>query len=410
MTTNIHRLRKDFPIFAAKPTWSFLDTAATAQLPQQVIDAVAEYQCAYRAPVHRGLYREAVRATAVYEDARKRIASFIKATGPAEIIFTSGATGSSNMLVSMFEHTYAWAPGDEIVTTVMEHHSALVPLQEFAKRRRLKLKYIPLAKGYALDYSMLDTLITSRTRLVSVMLASNVLGTVNDVKKIAKRAHAVGALMVSDMTAGVGHLPVSVRALEVDFAYFSGHKFCGPTGIGVLWGTRALLNTLEPGSYGGGMIREVTEGGATWVEGVDRFEPGTPSIAGAIGMGASVDYLSAHDLRDIHRYVQALTKILTGALANIPGVRIFSAPPTKNVGIVSFVVEGVHPHDLAEIAARHGVAIRAGHHCAMPLHTALGVTATARASLYLYNTKADIDALVEAIQSAQKLFHTHTHA
>lgn len=403
MTSNIKKLRTDFPVFTTKPDWAYLDTSATSHMPQSVMDAMAEYHCAYRAPVHRGMYKEAVRATEAYEGARARVAKFIDAQ-PEEVIFTSGATGSSNMLAYALEQSIDWVAGDEIVTTVMEHHSALIPLQELAKRKKLVLKSIPLNKTYALDYNKAETLITNRTKLVSVVLASNVLGTVNDVARISELARAVGALLISDATAAAGHLPLSAQKLGVDFLYFSGHKMCGPSGIGVLWGAKQKLDWLCPGFFGGGMVEEVTPLSATWATVPHKFEPGTPNIAGAIGLGAAVEYLTDHRVADIRTYVEALVTVAQAALKKIPGVRVFSAKPSKNVGVVSFTVDGVHSHDIAEIAARQGVALRAGHHCALPLHDALGVNATVRASFYLYNTKQDVDALVHSIAEAQRIF------
>jgi cysteine desulfurase / selenocysteine lyase len=404
VNSHIPTCRADFPIFSAKPDWAYLDSAATSHLPQQVLDRIAEYQCGYYAPVHRGLYREAVRATDEYERARATIAKLIGAHDSHEIIFTAGATASSNMLVYALEHSIVWQPGDEVVVSIMEHHTSLVPLQELARRKGLVIKYIPLSEGFVLNYDIAEALITERTRLVSVMLASNVLGTINDIVRIAARAHAVGALMVSDATAAVGHIPVSVGALGVDCLYFSGHKMCGPTGIGVLYATSALLAWLNPSFFGGGMVSNVTQDHATWVEGPAKFEAGTPNSMGAIGLGAAAEYLLAHEVSEIARYVSTLVTLTRETLAQSDGVRLYAAEVERNVGVVSFSVEGIHPHDLAEIAARHNVAIRAGHHCAIPLHAALGAHATARASMYLYTTKADIDALGASIRHARTLF------
>lgn len=404
MTTNIKKLRGDFPIFHTKPDWAYLDTAATAQVPQVVLDAVGEYCCAYHASVHRGLYREALRATEVYERSRATMARFIHARSVNEIIFTSGATASSNMLVYMLEHSHLLRPGDEIVTSVMEHHSVLVPLQELVRRKRLKLVYIPIKADLTLDYEQALTCITSRTKIVSVMLASNVLGTVNNVHRLARRAHEVGALMLCDATAGIGHIPVDVVKLGVDFLYFSGHKMCGPTGVGVLYGRSEVLAEMEPGMYGGGMIEDVTLKHATWTRAPARFEAGTPNVAGVIGLAAAVEYLLGHDLESVHIYVSALLVRAQEALREMGTVKLFSAPADKNIGILSFVVTGVHPHDMAEIAGRQNVALRAGHHCALPLHKELGVSATVRASFYLYNTIQDVDKLVDAVREARRVF------
>ncbi len=404
MRNNIKKFRDDFPVFHAKPEWVYLDTAATAQVPQVVIDAVAEYQCAYRASVHRGLYREALRATEVYERARGTVAGFLNAESDEEVVFTSGATGSSNMLIAMLEHSGLFTEGDELVTTVTEHHSSLVPQSMLAQRLGLTISCIPIKRSFALDYEYARTMIGRRTKLVSVMLASNVTGVIHNVRRIARMAHEAGALVVCDATAAAGHLPIDVRALEVDFLYFSGHKMGSPMGIGVLYGKRALLRTLEPGWYGGGMVEEVDCTGARWTDGAQRFEAGTPNIAGAIGLATAVEYLTERNVIAIRQYIEALVARAMGELKAIGGVHLFAAVSHANVGVVSFVIEGVHAHDVAEIAAREGVALRAGHHCAMPLHEALGVFATVRASFFLYNTKHDVDALVSAVKKAKRVF------
>ncbi|MBP9749137.1 MAG: cysteine desulfurase [Candidatus Pacebacteria bacterium] len=404
MRTNLKKMRDDFPIFHTKPDWAYLDTAATSQVPQVVIDAVAEFQCAYRSSVHRGLYREALRATEVYEQARSTVAGFLNAESSEEVIFTYGATASSNMLIAMLEHSGIFTEGDELVTTITEHHSSLVPQSMLAQRIGLTMSCIPMKHSFLLDYEYARSVVTQRTKLVSVMLASNVTGTIHNVRRIARMAHAVGALVVCDATAAAGHLPIDVRALEVDFLYFSGHKMGSPMGIGALYGKRELLRDLEPGWYGGGMVEEVTCTGARWTDGPQRFEAGTPNIAGAIGLATAVRYLAEHNMVVIRQYIEALLVRAVEELRAIDGVQVFTAAPHLNVGIVSFVVEGVHAHDVAEIAAREGVALRAGHHCAMPLHEALGVSATVRASFFLYNTKHDVDALVAAVKKAKRVF------
>lgn len=401
--------RSDFP--SLTPQAGYLDSAATSLTPVPMLRAMDEYYRAYRASTHRGLYTSAMRATEAYEQARADVATFIGADAD-EVVFTSGATASANMLTYALEHTLDLREGDEIVTTVMEHHAALLPLQELAKRKGLTLKHITLV-GNTLDYDVAERLITNRTKVVSVMLASNVLGTVNDVERIAKRAHEVGALMVLDATAAVGHIPVDVKTLDCDFLYFSGHKMCGPTGIGVLYGKKEKLENLKPGFFGGGIVNTVTFTEATWNASPQRFEAGTPNIAGAIGLGAAVAYLNNIGLDSIHAHVRELTTHAHEVLGTIPSITLFSAPPAHNVGIVSFAfdgsphseaVRGAHPHDIAQVCADRGVAIRAGHHCAMPLHTELGVPATARASFYLYNTKEDIAALEQSVRRAAALF------
>jgi cysteine desulfurase/selenocysteine lyase len=389
----------------------YLDTAATSLTPTSVLQAMGEYYRGYRASTHRGLYKSALRATEAYEHARHTVAELV-GSNSKEIVFTSGATASSNTLTYAFEQSLELHEGDEIVTTVMEHHSSLIPLQELAQRKRLTLKHIPL-DGLALDYQNAEELITDNTKIVSVMFASNVLGTVNDVARITRRAHEVGAVMIVDGTAAVGHMPVSVRDLECDFLYFSGHKMCGPTGVGVLYGKKKWLERLSPSMFGGGIVESVTLENATYTTAPHKFEPGTPNIAGVIGLGAAVDYLSEIGLVEVQKHCQELTAYAQQKLSSIEGLTLYSARPENNVGIVSFTLEGlphseavqgVHPHDIAQVCADNNVAIRAGHHCAQPLQTELGIPSTARASFYMYNTKEDVDALVEAVQKARSLF------
>lgn len=422
MIIDAHKIKKDFPVLGRPGlprTLVYLDTAATSQTPQVVLDAMDAYYTSFRANVHRGSYEEGEMATAAYEDARAKVARFIGAD-LREIIFTAGATASSNMLVSMLEYSTQGSPGlpkedrdflgflnpgNEIVTTVMEHHASMIPLQEFAKRNGLTINYIGLPYGgLGLDYGVAEKLITSKTKIVSVMLVSNVTGVVNDVARIAEMAHKVGALVICDGTAAVGHIPVDVQKLGVDFLYFSGHKMCGPTGVGVLWGRGELLEKLEPGVYGGGIVDEVTLEKATWRDVPLRFEAGTPNIAGVIGLGAAVEYLEKIGIENIHTHCASLANEAIKKLEEISGVTVYAARDTQNVGTVSFTIDGIHPHDIAEILGRDGVAIRAGHHCAMPLHTALGILATVRASFYFYNTHADIDALVAGVKKVQEIF------
>ncbi|MEK7568492.1 MAG: cysteine desulfurase [Patescibacteria group bacterium] len=431
MQLDTETIKKDFPIFYEGPPFVnlrrtalrkplvYLDNAATSQTPRVVLDAMEAYYTDFRANIHRGSYEEGEMASAAYEEARGKVARFIGAD-PREVIFTSGATASSNMLVSMLEHSISGSSdlpqegqnflrylksGDEIVTTVMEHHASLIPLQALAKRQGLTLKHLPLGKdSLTIDHAVLEKLITEKTKIVSVMLASNVTGAVNDVARIAECAHKVGALVICDATAAVGHMPVDVKKLSVDFLYFSGHKMCGPTGTGMLWGRGELLEKLEPSVYGGGIVDEVTLEKATWRGVPARFEAGTPNIAGAIGLGVAVEYLEKIGLTNIQEHSAMLVNEAIKQLEKISGVTVYAECDVQNVGVVSFVVDGVHSHDVAEILGREGVAVRAGHHCAMPFITALGVPATTRASFYLYNTMSDIDALVRGIKKAQEVF------
>lgn len=392
--------RSDFP--SLTPQAVYLDSAATSLTPEPVLRAMEEYYREYRASTHRGLYASAEKATDAYEKVRADVARFIGAE-PGEVVFTAGATASSNMLTYALEQSLALNEGDEVVTTVMEHHASLTPLQELAKRRTLTLEHIPL-NGLELDYKNAEKVITEKTKIVSVMLASTVLGTINDVARIAKMAHEVGALMIVDATAAVGHMSVDVKALDCDFLYFSGHKMCGPTGIGVLYGKWEKLEGLKPGYFGGGIVDEVTQTTASYTAAPQRFEPGTPNIAGVIGLGAAVRYIEDIGLENIQKHCHEVTAYAQGKLAEIEGLTLYTTSPEKNVGIVSFTVDGVHSHDIAQVCADYSVAIRAGHHCAMPLHTVLGIPATTRASFYVYNTKNDVDALVEAVEKTKKLF------
>ena len=405
MQFNPQTIKQDFPLFNNAPDLVYLDSAATSQTPQVVLDAMNAYYATFRANVHRGLYKESETASEAYEGARTKVARFIGAKNPQEIIFTAGATASSNMLIAMLNHSGRLNGGDEMVATIMEHHASLIPLQEVAERHGLVLKHIPLKENsVTLDYEEAERLITSRVKLVSVILASNVTGTINDVARIAEMAHRVGALVICDVTAAVGHLPLDVEKLGVDFLYFSGHKMCGPTGVGVLWGKEEILETLEPGIYGGGIVDEVTPEKATWRGIPERFEAGTPNIAGVIGLGVAVDYLETIGVSDLKKYSKILVQKAITQLSEISGVTVYAAPHEQNVGTVSFTVEGIHPHDIAEILGREHVAVRVGHHCAMPLVTALGVNATTRASFYLYNTEKDISVLVQGIRKAKEVF------
>jgi len=420
---DLQKIRDDFPQLDG-PDYHYLDASASSLTPQPVLDAVIEYYTKYRANTHRGLYREAVRATDAYEAARKAVAKFIGAGEPSEVIFTSGATESSNMLVRMLEVSFGWDLADEttavtkeIVTTEMEHHGALVPLQELAERTNMNLKHIPVLLpsgdapegerdgGPVLDYEAAERLIGPNTVLVSVMLASNVTGTINDVARIGKLAHKHGAIFVVDATAAAGHIPVDVKALDADMLYFSGHKMMAPTGIGVLWARMPLLERLKPAVFGGHMISHVDMQKARWAPIPERFEPGTKNIAGVIGLGSAVGYLSVIGLENIHRHAGMLAFMAVQKLEQIEGVRVFSpCDPKQNFGVVSFAAEWAHPHDIADILGRDRVAVRAGHHCAEPLHGVLGVPATVRASFHIYNTKEDVEALVEGVKKAREIF------
>ncbi len=398
------KIRNDFPQLNGVDN-HYLDSAATSLTPQSVLDVVIDYYTHSRANVHRGLFPEAIRATDLYEDARKKVAAFINAE-PDEIIFTSGATESSNMLVRMIDESLNFTDEEDknIVTTVMEHHGALIPLQEFAFRRGIPIFSIPL-QGTELDYQKAEEMITDNTILVSAMLASNVTGAINDVARIAAIREKHHTLMVVDATAAVGHIPVDVKKLGCDALYFSGHKMFAPTGVGVLWAKKEVLERMKPTTFGGHMVAHMEEGRGTWADIPERFEAGTKNIAGVIGLGAAIDYLQHIGVEHIHAYVQELTAYCISRLGEIPGVTIVAEQDvTKNVGIVSVSCAWAHPHDIAEILARDHVAVRAGHHCAIPLHAALGIDASVRASFHVYNTKEDVDALIIGLEKARVIF------
>jgi len=400
------KIKKDFPLFNTEEGKKlvYLDSSATSQTPQVVLDAINEYYTGFRANIHRGQYGMAERADKVYEDAREAVAQFIGAES-REVIFTGGATGSANMLVYALENSGIFHSGDEIVTTLMEHHSVTVPMQELAKRKNLTLKFIPVTVSRELDYEAAEKLITKKTKLVMFVGFSNVVGTANDMKRLCAIARNNGAISAVDATQGAGHAPFNVRDIDCDFLFFSGHKMCGPTGVGVLYGKKALLEKIEPGYFGGGMIDTVTEGVTTWAPVPNKFEAGTPNICGVIGLGESVRYLTSVGMDKIEEHLHELLRYGFEELQKVPGVTLYcQEDPKKNIGVISFLVDGVHPHDTAEILSRLHIATRAGHHCAQMLIRALGTFAVNRASLYLYSSKEDIDALIRGIKEVQKTF------
>ncbi len=402
MNIDINKIRKDFPQLS-DGSYHFLDSAASSLTPTTVIDAMNSYYVNDRANVHRGLYGQAVRATERFEDTRGAVGTFINAFAD-EIIFTSGATESSNMLIRSIEESLELKEGDEIVTTQMEHHSGLVPLIQLAKRKKLTLKYIPML-GVRLDYDAAASLITSKTKIVSVMLASNVTGTINDIAKLADMAHTVGALMLTDATAALGHIPVDVRTLHADALYFSAHKMFGPTGLGILWIKHDLINKLEPSVFGGHMIETVGAFDASWAPAPSKFEAGTKDIGGIYGLHAALLYLSALEVKNIHAHTSELVRETIASLKNIDGVTVVAEEDSHaNSGIVSFTTSFAHPHDIAQILGDAKIAVRAGHHCAMPIHEALVIKASTRASFHAYNTKEDVEALIEGIKKAKEIF------
>lgn len=398
-------LRARFPIFrrpASELPLVYLDSAATSQKPDLVIDAIDDFYRRRNANVHRGVYALSARATQAYEGARAAVGEFIGARDRREIVFTRGTTESINLVARAWGSSHLRA-GDVILATELEHHSNLVPWQLLAAEVGAEMRYLRMTEEGRLDLSDLDRLLDRRVRLLALGHVSNALGTVNPVRELAAAAHAVGARVLLDGAQSVPHLPVSVSDLDVDFLAFSGHKMCGPTGIGGLWARYELLQAMPPYQGGGEMIESVSLAGSTFAAPPARFEAGTPNIAGAIGLGEAVRFLAAVGMAAVHAHTAELVEYALGQLEAIPGLRLFGPRPDRS-GSVTFTLDGVHPHDLASILDRRGVAIRAGHHCAMPIHTRLGLPATARASFYLYNTRADVDALVEGLLAAQALF------
>jgi cysteine desulfurase/selenocysteine lyase len=400
----IATIRRDFPILARmvgdKPL-VYLDNAATSQKPESVLRTMDDYYRRYNANVHRGVHRLSEEATAAYEQARLKVARFINAPSDKQVIFTRGTTEGINLVA----HTWGRAnlgPGDEVLITEMEHHSNIVPWQILADQIGFTLRYIPITDGGELDLSELDTLLTPATKLLSFVHVSNVLGTVNPVRELVAAARAVGAKVLIDAAQSVPHMPVDVQALDVDFMVFSSHKMCGPTGIGVLYGKRDVLEAMPPWQGGGDMIREVRMSGSKWNTLPYKFEAGTPSIAEAIGLGAAVDYLSAIGMEWIHAQEQALVRYAAARLSQIEGLHIVG--PQDRAGLVAFTFNDIHPHDLSAILDQDGVAVRAGHHCAMPIHDRLGVAATARASFYFYNTPDEVDHLCAGLEKATEIF------
>ena len=405
---DVQRVRADFPILERQVhgvPLVYLDNAATTQKPRSVIRALADYYEGYNANVHRAVHTLGQEATERYEEARQKIAAFIGAPSPESLVFTRGTTEAINLV------SYTWAKaniraGDEILTTPMEHHSNLVPWQRVAQEQGATLRFIPMTEDGALDLSGLDRLITERTRLVALAHASNVLGTINPVAEIARAAHAAGALVLLDGAQSVPHMPVDVADIDCDFLAFSAHKMMGPTGIGALYVRPSILEEMEPFQRGGEMVREVWLEGATWNDLPYRFEAGTPNIADAIAWGAAVDYLRGLGMDNVRRHEVETTGYALERFRELrEQAQVYGPPdPEQRGGVVSFCAPAVHAHDLGTFLDLQGIAIRAGHHCAMPLMRHLGVPATARASFYVYNTREEVDLLVDALHSAFRYF------
>jgi cysteine desulfurase/selenocysteine lyase len=398
-------IRRDFPILQQRVHGRplvYLDNAATTQKPQAVIDRVAQYYTAENANVHRAVHWLSDRATSAFEEARAAVGRFLNASDSREVVFVRGTTEAINLVAASFGRSRV-GPGDEIVISAMEHHSNIVPWQILCEQQGARLRIIPITDEGELDLDAYRALLSDRTRIVSVLHVSNVLGTVNPVEEIVRLAHRRGIPVLVDGAQAVAHRPVDVQTLRCDFYAFSGHKMFGPTGIGVLYGTSAMLESMPPYQGGGDMIRSVSFEHTEYNVAPHRFEAGTPNIAGAVGLAAAIGYLTGIGFDRIAPFEQELLEYATGALSRLPGVRVIGTAAHK-AGVISFVLDGVHPHDVGTVLDREGVAIRTGHHCCQPLMDRLGVPATSRASLALYNNHDDIDALSAALQTVRELF------
>ncbi|HEL2360307.1 cysteine desulfurase [Streptococcus suis] len=403
---DLERIRKDFSILdqvVNDEPLVYLDNAATTQKPQQVLDVLADYYQKDNANVHRGVHTLSERATARYEAARQKVADFIQAKSSKEILFTRGTTTSLNWVAQFAKEILQ--PDQEVIISVQEHHSNIIPWQQACQQTGAKLRYVTLKNG-ELDVDSLKSMLSEKTKFVSLAHVSNVLGGVVPIGEIAELVHQVGAYLVVDGAQSVPHMAVNVQELDVDFYAFSGHKMLGPTGIGVLYGKEELLNLMSPVEFGGEMIDFVYEQSATWKELPWKFEAGTPNIAGAIGLGAAIDYLTEIGMDAIQDHEAELVDYVFPKLQAIPGLTIYGSQDlSKRTGVIAFNLDDLHPHDVATALDYEGVAVRAGHHCAQPLLRYLQVPATVRASFYIYNTKADCDKLVEAIIKTKEFFN-----
>lgn len=404
--TDLSHLRKDFPIFERRINGKplvYLDSASSSQKPTQVTDTLVEFYQNHNANVHRGAYTLSNEATDMYEAARVKVADFIGAD-PREVVFTKGTTAGINHVA------YGWglhnlAEGDRILLTMMEHHANIVPWQLVARHTGAELIYVPYDSDYRLDMEAFHEMLDERVRIAGVTAMSNVLGTVNPIAEITASAHAVGALVVVDGAQSVPHMRVDVGALDADFLAFSGHKMLGPTGIGVLYGKREILEKMEPAEGGGEMISDVQLDHSTWAEVPHKFEAGTPPFAQAVGLAAAVEYLEKAGMEAIERHEKDLTGYALERLQQVEGLTIYGPLSSEDRGgSVAFTVADIHPHDIATILDQHGIAVRAGHHCARPLARSMNALATARASFYLYNERWEVDSLVAGLEKAKELF------
>ena len=404
---DVPSVRRDFPTLQREVNGRplvYLDNAATAQRPVQVIEEITRFYRDHNANIHRGVHTLSVEATELYEGVREQVRALIGAAATEEIIFTRGTTESINLVAHSWGRAFL-QPGDEVLITEIEHHSNIVPWQMLRDERGIVLKHIPMLDDGTLDMAAARTLIGPRTRLLAVTHASNALGTIVPVRELADLVHAQGGRVLVDGAQSVPHMPVDVEALGADFLAFSAHKMLGPTGVGVLWGRRELLEEMPPFLSGGDMILTVTLEQSTWNDLPHKFEAGTPNIAGVIGFGAAIEYLNRYGLETIRAHERELLSYALGRLGDVPGVTLYGpADPEIRGGVLSFGLEDVHPHDIGQVLDGHGVAIRAGHHCAQPVMQHYGIAATARASFYLYNTQEEVDALVAAVGEAARFF------
>ncbi|MBX3036359.1 MAG: cysteine desulfurase [Anaerolineales bacterium] len=407
MSLDVNKIRKDFPILQRETRDGvrvvYLDSTATSQKPSQVIDAMNNYYQKSNANIHRGVHTLAEEATSLYEGAREKIAKFINANSSREIIYTRNTTEAINLVA------YSWAranlkAGDLVVLTEMEHHSNLVPWHMLQAEKNIELDFIPVTENGLLDLDSYKSLLDRNPKLVSFTHMSNVLGTINPVHEMIQLAHDAGAIVLVDGAQSVPHLSVDVQKLDADFYAFSAHKMCGPTGIGILYGKSALLESMPPFLGGGDMIKEVKLRSFRANTLPHKFEAGTPAIAEAIGLGAAVDYLSNIGMENIAKHEHEITEYALERLEEIQGIKLFGPSADKKGGVAAFTLDGIHPHDVAQILDKDGIAVRAGHHCAQPLHEKFGIPATSRASFYLYSTKEEVDLLVNGIYKVKELF------
>ena len=411
MSTDLSSCKKDFPIFERKVRGGnsliYLDSGATSQKPNSVIEAESNFYRTVNAAVHRGAHLLAEEASEAYESAREKIAAFIGAISN-EVIFTKSATESLNIIAYSFgnpDSRINIKAGDQIVVTEMEHHANLIPWQQLAKRTGAELRWLSVTADGRIDLTNLDQVITKKTKIVAITHQSNVLGSILPVETIVKASHAVGALVVLGACQSAPHFALDVNKLDIDFLAFSGHKTLGPTGIGVLWGKFDLLEKLEPSLFGGSMVDSVTMESATWAATPRKFEAGVPNMAQAVGLSAAIDYLNHIGMHNIAQHEQDLTSYLLKGIISISGVKVVGPVDMKDRGgVVSFTVDGVHPHDVGQVLDQYGIAVRTGHHCAWPLMRKLNLVGTTRASLYLYNSKSDVDSLLESIEKVKSYF------